>query len=341
MSYDAVGNLRHKIDGRGYGTTYAYDARARLRWGICQDGSRVTRVYDAASQLIGISDSLGDWSRTYNPVGWLYTDSGPTHPNGQALTHDYDARGHRTVLETWFGRLTSSYDARGSVKGLVDPRGGLSTWNFDPVGQMVDRYTPESARTTVSYDGAGRPTGTRHSDQSGMVLDYALLTHDTVGNPLAKATRDGLHSMSYDATNQLLSEYHPLAGVKTWSYDPAGNRLSQDWTQAGMRTLTFWSYDPADQLVTEMTESAVTTFIFDGAGNRLLEQAPDGVTTNVWDSENRLVETELPNGVLNTMSYRALDGLRASLSDSEGSWKMVWDTQGSSGHPDLLEETGA
>ena len=45
----------------------------------------------------------------------------------------------------------------------------------------------------------------------------------------------------------------------------------------------------------------------------------------------------LPDGTLNTMSYRS-DGLRSQLADSEGNKAMVWDSQGSSGYQDLLQE---
>jgi YD repeat-containing protein len=34
--------------------------------------------------------------------------------------------------------------------------------------------------------------------------------------------------MTHDAANQLLTKYHPLAGVKAWAFDLAGNRSSQD-----------------------------------------------------------------------------------------------------------------
>jgi len=37
------------------------------------------------------------------------------------------------------------------------------------------------------------------------------------------------------------------------------------------------------------------------------------------------------------MQYR-LDGLRSRLVDTEGDKRMVWDSQGSSGYVDLLEE---
>src|SRR5438309_438787 len=61
---------------------------------------------------------------------------------------------------------------------------------------------------------------------------------DAVDNPVKQVTLDGVDTMTYDAANQLLSEYHPIAGVKTWSFDPVGNRLNQDFTQVGVRTLT-------------------------------------------------------------------------------------------------------
>jgi RHS repeat-associated protein len=107
-----------------------------------------------------------------------------------------------------------------------------------------------------------------------------------------------------------------------------------------VRTVTDWSYDGADQLVTETEGAAVTAYAFDRNGNQQVVTAPDGSrTTYAWDPENRLTEIALADGSRNTMSYRALDGLRHRLFDSEGDKRMVWDSQGSSGYKDLLEES--
>lgn len=73
------------------------------------------------------------------------------------------------------------------------------------------------------------------------------------------------------------------------------------------------------------------------AGNQQVVQAPAEVTTYGWDSENRLREIALPSGVRNTMLYRA-DGLRFQFWDEEGDKRMVWDSQGTSGYQDLLQE---
>jgi YD repeat-containing protein len=183
----------------------------------------------------------------------------------------------------------------------------------------------------------GRLSGTRDTDHASNELDYALMGYDAAGNPTLKVTLDGRHTMTYDNADQLLSEHHPIAGVKTWTFDPAGNRLSQDFTQVNIRTVTLWTYGPSDQIINETTGAAISTFTFDGAGNQQIVAAPGQTTTNVWDQENRLRQIIFPDGTRNTMSYRA-DGLRAHLVDADGDHPMVWDSQGSSGYQDLLEE---
>ena len=241
------------------------------------------------------------------------------------------------ALVTWFGRLTTSYDARSAISGFADPAGGLATTTYDQAGRKVSRLLPDGGGATLSYDGASRLIAIQNRDAAGATVDQALLTFDAAGNPVVKVTQDGPHTMSYDSANQLLSEDHPLAGVKTWTFDPACNRLSQDHTQAGVRTLTNWAYNPADELMTETTGAAVTSFSFDQAGNQRVVQEPAAVTTQSWDQENRLVRIDLPSGAVNTMQYRP-DGLRSRLSDSEADKRMVWDSLGSSGYVDLLEE---
>src|SRR5204863_9539046 len=123
-------------------------------------------------------------------------------------------------------------------------------------------------------DSARQPLGVRHNDAPGTVLTYAPVSSDAVGNPVNEITHDGMHTMTYDAANQLLSEYDPIAGVKTCTFDLAGNRLSQDFTQVNVRSLTNWSCDAADQLVTEITGASATTFTFDNTGNEQAVATP-------------------------------------------------------------------
>jgi RHS repeat-associated protein len=337
LAYDQAGRRICRTDGRGWVITYQLDPLGRDQTAQYQDGTRATMTYDQVSQVTGIADAIGLWTRTYDPLGRLSTETGPSHPNGQPLTHVFDATGNRTALIGWFGRLTTSYDARGERAGLVDPQGGLTTWAFDSMRQRVRQDNPDGTSSTTTYDPMGRAIGVLHRDGGGATLDQSLLSYDPVGNPLTKRTLDGIHTMVYDGVNQLLAENHPVAGVQTWSYDLAGNRLSCDRTQAGIRTLTSWAYDVADQILTETTGTAVITCLYDAAGNQQVAQSPTGITTQIWDNKNCLVGVQLPTGVLNTMSYRE-GGLRYRLVDSEGDKQMVWDSLGMSGQADLVEE---
>ena len=53
-----------------------------------------------------------------NHQGPETTEAGPSHFNMQRLTHSYDPTGNRMNLQTWFGRLTYSYDARRALTGV-------------------------------------------------------------------------------------------------------------------------------------------------------------------------------------------------------------------------------
>jgi YD repeat-containing protein len=300
-----------------------------------QDGTRVTNVFDGAGQITAFQDYNGDWSRSYDGSG--VTEAGPPHPNGQPLTHVWNPVGSRVQLETWFGILTYMRDAREAIAGLTDVQNALTTSLFDAAGRTSRETMPDGSVTTFAYDPVGRLIGTHHADALGAELDLALLGHDSAGNPILKVTEDGRHTMTYDPSDQLLSEYHPVSGPKTWGYDPVGNRLSQAATWQGIATVTNWTYDSADQLVNQTANAQVTTFQFDAAGNQQVEHGPEGRTTYAWDGDNRLRGIALPSGALNTMAYRP-DGLRTRLVDEEGDKAQVWDSQGSSGYQDLLEE---
>jgi YD repeat-containing protein len=289
-------------------------------------------------QPTSIKDPAGDFLQFYNVNDQPQTETPALGPTGGLLTHFWDPVGNRNVLNTWFGRLTGVFDARNQITGLVDPDNKLATWTYDALGRMTQQVNPDATKSTMAYDPTSRLTGVRHTDAGGTLLDEAQLVYDLAGNPLLKVTADGVHTMTYDAQNQLLSENHAIAGVKTWAYDPAGNRLSQDFTQVGVRTLTNWTYDPADQLQTQTAGPTITTFTFDAAGNQILEVAVADRTTYTFDSENRLTLLQLPDGSVQTMVYRGWDGLRAKLTDEVGEKWMIWDNQGYSRYIDLLQE---
>jgi YD repeat-containing protein len=210
---------------------------------------------------------------------------------------------------------------------MMDPDGGLTTYQFDAAGRLDVASNPQSKRTTFSYDAtgartatrlgnggivsylfdnAGRLTGVHNRKSDGSLIssfDYAL---DGAGNRLCVLEDTGVRTTwTYDATNQLVNEHRTAAGQAgyntTFVYDPVGNRLTKNAAGA----LTTAIYDAANQLQISIDTTGTTTFIFDASGNQQIVSAQAGRTTNTWDYENQLIRVQLPNGSRVTMAYNA------------------------------------
>ena len=84
------------------------------RAGRCREptarGYRTTYLYDSDNRLLG---------RRY--------------PDGSRYTFSHDAIGERTVMSDPTGRTSSTYDAAGRLKRVVNPTGLAITYGYDAV----------------------------------------------------------------------------------------------------------------------------------------------------------------------------------------------------------------
>jgi len=92
------------------------------------------------------------------------------------------------------------------------------------------------------------------------------------------------------------------------------------------------AYDPANQLLSSVTGSAITTNTYDPNGNLLASNAAGALTTNTWDDENRLIVMATPDGNVTTNTYAA-DGQRRRKDTNSGSILYLYDGV------NLLQET--
>ena len=94
---------------------------------------------------------------------------------------------------------------------------------------------------------------------SNPVMDYQY-QYDKTDNIKQKATEANTYDYQYD-TLQRLTEAKTASEIEGWSYDPNGNRLSDDLNPGT------WIYDENDRL----TESPGTAYQYDQAGNTIRE----------------------------------------------------------------------
>ena len=181
-------------------------------------------------------------------------------------------------------------------------------------------------RRSGSSSSPGQYGAQRHNDSS---FSYKL---DPVGNRKRVTEIDGsIVTWAYDNTYQLLGErrWGSNSYAITYTYDPAGNRL----TQRNSGTPTTYTYDVANELLTQSVATGRTTFSYDANGNQTLQTASGGArTTWTWDFENRPTLVQLSTGIVDTFTYNA-DGQRVQKQDSTGTTNHIWDLE------NILEET--
>lgn len=191
--YDANGNLQAKIDARGIGTNYLYDALNRLLSKTYSDGTPSScYAYDTAGN--GIGRLATEWTQsvtcdstppsnpksrhtilTYDAMGRLLQDerctgvSNCTAQTYRPMTYSYNLAGNPTSSSDGFGNrsFTTQYDAAGRLLNLIgfSPNSSppstvplFSVQNYGPVG-----WTGASIGVNLSaqhtYDSRNRLTG--------------------------------------------------------------------------------------------------------------------------------------------------------------------------------------
>lgn len=150
---------------------------------------------------------------------------------------------------------------------------------------------------TYGYDGNGNRT-----EKTGNIYD---------GN----GQRQESVTFRYDQKNQLLEECYG-GDVSRYQYDPAGNRISQEYN--GQKTVL--TYNQKNQLLSRKTEGVASFYTYDKQGSLIEERVDDKIRKYHYDSLNRQQEVILPDGDFQRNRYDA-EGLRAEM---EENGRLCW-----------------
>ena len=331
FTYDAAGRVVTKTDARGTLVSNSYDAADRLI-GVTFPGGTNAFAYDSAGRRTSMTDATGTTAFAYDAAGRLLTAGG--------ISFAYDASGRRTSIALPGARtVTYAYDAADQVTALTDWLGQTFTFGYTADGQLASVLRPSGVQSSYTYDGADRLVSISHDGASGNLARFSY-TLDAVGNRVAAASAAGTESYVLDALERLTRAVYPNGDVTTYSYDAAGNRLSQ----AVNGTTTTYAYDAAGRLVT----AGGTAYAYDAAGNlvsagadhfawdwagRLNSATVGGFTTGyVYDADG--VRVAATNGS-NVTSYRYDRSSALATLVDDGSSGYVWAPSG------LLETAGA
>lgn len=298
-AYDAVDNQIGMMDRNGRQFEYTYDDLDRQTEEIWLDatGNPIRTfgyTFDAADQLMAVSDPDSAYTYTYDLAGRLITvdNAGTPGVPNVLLTYTYDAVNNMlTVTDTIDGQVSGLeayiYDALDRVTRLTQSGNGVAEkrvdFAYDVASQMTGstRYanlagTQLVAQSDYTFDLAGRLTNLTHSRDSVVIADYRW-DYDAANRIIRFTSPDGTSDYNYDDRNQITGSGHSYQDDEAYSYDNNGNR-----TNVGYET------GDNNQLLSDGTYA----YTYDAEGNRITrtEIATGEVTEYTWDYRNRLTD---------------------------------------------------
>ncbi len=281
-SYDSMGRVTNTTDALSNHTTTSYKWTSHAGYKTLQ-----TIVEDAKGH--GITTSV------YEKLTLWHSDAlgNTTHYRYDAegnLTQTTDAKGHTRFLRyDGYGQLLSETDSLGfKITYTYDKNGNrISKWNW--VTKTTTSYNSLNEAVKVSYnDGNVKKIRYNEYHQVSEARDkksYYRYGYDAVGNRTKETKTTGnqtkITRFQYDARYQLIRAEYTSAGfdftrhessehrpdyTESFSYDATGNRKEKRVTRNGKTTLTTYTYDNADRLLSEQTGDVHIRYEYDPAG---------------------------------------------------------------------------
>jgi len=246
-----------------------------------------------------------------------------------SVQSQYDQGGNRTkVAYPDTDRvLVSKYDRANRMVELSDQPVGqsalITTFGYDSNGNRTTHAAPNGVTTFATFDALNRVktiTATGTADLDGDTAPGDVVYDLSYKYDLAGQRRFATENLSGQATRELAWDYDglyrlteetwtgPQAQTRTYSYDPAGNRLSQvvDATASGgSNVTTTYAYDDLNQLLSSNAGSQTTTYTHDINGNRITKSVGGVTTQYIYDVSDRLYQAKVDGDVVLTNAYDA------------------------------------
>lgn len=295
-TYDANGNIAAKTDRNGNTVTYTYDIHGRLLRETAGSAS-VTYTYDNNGNQLTITDDTGTTIRTYDQLNRVLTK---TVPSLGTSTYTYDitagvpagCTGERSTDPK--GHITTKVFDRVGRLYTVTADGGTTTYAYYDNGNRQSVVYPGGAREDYTYDKNNRNKTLANKKADGTVIDSYSYTYDGAGNQISKTDQKGTTAYTYDSLNRLESVTDPAGIITRYTFDQAGNRLTELVAGGENSKVTLYAYNEQNRLLNTTTvqggESQKVVYTYDPNGNMLssarsVVQTADGALPSVAVSE--------------------------------------------------------
>jgi RHS repeat-associated protein len=330
VAYDSLQRPTMVAAPDGRQVRYSYNADGLLT--TLTSGSTVPTL--SGFQVNGVTHYSYDSSHRLTQV---------SYPSGRYINYGYDVVGNLSSRSTADGSWQYVHDANGNVTKITDPKGQQTHYSYDSNGRRLQTRYADGSHALREYNSDGGLQQLAWQNGQGQVLNASVYVYNTSGhvqtltrfdnqslvqsvtvpdnNPVTGVVNSREHwalsnpaaviSYQYDFADRLVQEQvqdyrHNTEYITNWTYDGAGNRLSQSKTVqptdasgnpagSASTTTTAYTYDSTDRLQQAQTvdgsgATTTTTYGWDQNGRLIQKAAPSQLTQYTWRSDNRLIQ---------------------------------------------------
>ena len=277
LFYNGRGELYQLTDAAGRNYTCDYDGLGRV---ISEE------AFDSG-QSVGMF-----WQNFYyNHSGEITWFDGPQYNPEDYVWYDYDGAGRKVSEVHW--RSQAAPDGSGIQAPSDNTLYSITTYNYDPFGNLIEQIDPVGNYSVMAYDKIGQMTSQVFYDASNNALATNLMSREPGGN-VANFTNSlgGITQTLYTQTGKPYFRQNADGSTNGWLYDTVGRVLKENEPNGSYWQTTY--YDANRTIVRQFYNSigsllAVTTNVFDRRGNLITNVTPQGgVFFYVYDGQNRL-----------------------------------------------------
>jgi len=267
----ALGNAPHSA---------SFDPNLRLFTSSTNAAGQQTRIErDSRGNMTAIISPLGRTTRlTYDPRGLALS---ATLLTGSVQTNTYDAGG-RLTRSTQVGGASQrvvdyEYTAAGDLGRLTDSIGGVSRFEYDPMGRLARSFDPSGSALEIGYNQTGLVTSVRRDNRAPHRFRYTLM--GLLAEYLPPGTESGAGSTryQYNAAQQLVRLLRADGREVLTTYDSAGRMAAVSFDGASHS----YTYSPDTGQLTGITSSGQPTVAYTYSGERVASATWSGAVQGV------------------------------------------------------------
>ena len=330
-NYRADGSIENVTDQNGQITHYTYDIHGHVI-SVTTGTMSITYTYDNNGNVLTHTDERGTTTYTYDALNRVTSKDEPgigltTYlyditagmPSGYVAQTTTDPKGNTT---------TKIYDKAGRLHQVISG-GDTTTYEYYPNGNRMTATYPNGVESHYTYYSDSRLQSLAHIRGNTYISTYTY-GYDGNGNMSVIADQNGMTMYEYDALGRLAMAEEPDGRVVEYTYDAAGNRLTETVTENNEVSITYYSYNEQGRLMNSLELPAsggekTTEYFYDNNGSQtsklitaVAPATPGDITyeNSTYDELGRLASVENDEYSAD-YAYNA-NGLRISKSITSG-----------------------